>query len=344
MDSSSSTTTQTPPFLPNLCTLQAVFLLVVLGELLALALTLADVRLSHFDWQGLGLRSFLIQWIALLSAALICPLRPWLSLQKPSRAGLLSYCLVLAVAAMCSIVGLWLLDGWQIDDLWGLLSNLVLTGIFAGVVLRYLYVQQQLSNQQKAELSARIQVLQSRIQPHFLFNSMNSIASLIVSAPDKAERMVEDLAVLFRASLAEPGLVSLEDELELCHHYIAIEQIRLGPRLSVSWRVADQLRLHPERYQIPSLLLQPLLENAVQHGIQPRSEGGNIDIEVKLVGNVLVIIVVNPASSEPSTHNGNQMALENIRHRLQAYFGPEATFKAEAAGSTFVANISYPVS
>lgn len=331
------------PFLPDMCTLQAVFLLVLLGELLALALTLADSGLTHFDWEDLGFRSFLIQWMVLLSAASLCPLRFWLSSLPAWLAGLLSYGLVLTVTLVCSWLGLWMIDGWQSNDWPILLSNLVLSAIFAGVVLRYLYVQQQWSNQQKAELNARIQALQSRIQPHFLFNSMNSIASLIATEPDKAERMVEDLASLFRASLAEPGLVRLEDELDVCRQYLAIEQIRLGDRLQVDWQLSPAVAAVMRECKIPSLLVQPLLENAVQHGIGPLTQGGCVSISADVVDDQLRLRIENPKPVGVSPHTGNQIALDNIYHRLQAHFGADAHFSAQSQVDHFIVELSYPI-
>lgn len=341
--SPSATSLERQPFLPDMCTLQGVFLLVLLGELLALSLTLADSGLSRFDWEDLGFRSFLMQWIVLLSAAALCPLRFWLSQLPAWGAGLASYGLVLGVTLACSAIGLWLMGGWEPRDSLILLGNLILSAIFSGVVLRYLYVQQQWSNQQKAELSARIQALQSRIQPHFLFNSMNSIASLIAVDPDKAERMVEDLSSLFRASLAEPGLVPLSEELALCKQYLEIEQMRIGERLQTRWVMEkeDNFRQCP----IPSLLLQPLLENAIVHGIQPLPEGGVIDIQVNVDDRQVSILIENPVSAHGDVNEtrGNQIAMDNIRHRLQAHFGAEAKFEAQSLEQHFQVRLSYPV-
>lgn len=338
------------PFLPDMCSLQAVFLLVMLGELLAVALTLADTGLAAFDWENLGMRSVLTQWIVLLSAALLCPLRFRLARLSAWLAGALCYGLVLGVTLACSLLGLWVPDGWQPEDGMRLLGNLVLAAIFAGIVLRYLYVQQQWSNQQKAELRARVQALQARIQPHFLFNSMNSIASLIAAEPDKAERMVEDLSDLFRASLAEPALVPLASELALCRQYLAIEQMRLGDRLQVSWQGEAAVEQQELPCSVPSLLLQPLLENAIQHGIQSLPAGGRVDIAIRRANGRVNIQIINPLAGDPTgvgQRRGNRMALDNIRHRLQAHFGPAATFRAEAEtgvgdGPRFVVELSYP--
>lgn len=338
-------------FLPNLCSLQAVFLLVLLGELLAVALTLADTGLAVFQWERLGILSFLIQWIVLASAALLCPLRQWLGQLQAWQAGVICYLLVLLVTLVCSAVGLWMVSPEQGINWPSLLTSLLISAIIAGVALRYLYLQQQLSNQKEAELKARIDALQSRIRPHFLFNSMNSIASLIDIDPVKAEKMVVDLSSLFRASLAEPGLVPLTEELALCRRYVEIEQIRLGERLQLEW--------HDEQASaeiaIPSLLLQPIIENAIYHGIQPLPQGGKVCLAVSRHDGQIQIEVTNPlpniadepqiadATQTVNLAEGNRLALENIRHRLQAYYGREAGLTLAQQGGLYVTTIHIPI-
>ena len=327
-------------FLPDLCKVQSVFTLIVAGELLALALVVADNGVHPFNWEALGSVSFLVQWIILLSAGLLCPLRPFLASHSLLLAGFLSYGLILLVTLVVSVFGQWLVRSGQIDP-WQVTNNLLLSAIFAGIVLRYFYIQQQLLVQEEAELHARIQALQSRIRPHFLFNCMNSIVSLIGSDPEKAERVVEDLSDLFRASLAEPGKVSIIKELALCQQYMSIEQLRLGNRLAVDWQVGQI----PDDCLMPSLLLQPILENAIYHGIQPRSQGGTVEISVQARDNSLNIVVRNPLPQQGDVVSkpGNRVAMENIRHRLQAYYGDDASFSAEARGDSFVTAITYPL-
>lgn len=330
-----------------MCTLQAVFLLVVLGELLALALSLAAAGVDGFRWVDFGLRSFLIQWVVLLSAGFLCQLRRRLSRLPVALAGALAFGLVMLVACLCLLAGDWLLLGQPAFDS-GLLSDLLLAAIFAGVVLHYLFVQQQLSNQQQAEARARLQALQARIHPHFLFNSMNSIASLIATQPDTAERVLEDLCSLFRASLAEPGMVSLADELQLCRQYVEIESLRLGARLRVDWQVAAAVETRAAEIPMPRLLLQPLLENAIQHGIQPRPDGGRIEVGLQLedVGSrpQLRVQVRNPLPDRAPPAQGNGLALANIAHRLRAGFGRAAEFQARQEDGHFYVTIRYPCS
>ncbi len=268
-------------FLPDLCTHQAVFSLILVGELLAFAFVVIDQGFAHFRWSHFGAVSFLVQWIVLASAACLCPLRPWLKRQNGIVAGTISYSIVLLLTAAFTVLGQWLVHRQILPDPYVLLENLSISAIFAGVVLRYFYLQQQLSNREQVELQSRIQALQSRIRPHFLFNSMNSIASLIDIDPKAAEKMVVDLSQLFRASLSEATSVPLSQEIQLCEQFISIEQMRLGDRLSVEWHVD----VDADSIAIPSLLLQPLIENAIYHGVQPLPEGGIVEKRIRVYGN-----------------------------------------------------------
>jgi len=321
---------------------QSVFTLIIGGELLAVALVLASGGLSPFDWERLGTVSFLVQWIVLLSAALLCPLRPFFARHSLVFAGCLTYSLLLLVALTVSVIAELVLQRPRFDY-WQVATNVLLTAIFGGIVLRYFYIQRQLLRQEEAELEARIQALQSRIRPHFLFNCMNSIVSLIASDPIKAEHVVEDLSDLFRASLAEPGLVSVNHELGLCRRYINIEKLRLGDRLNMDWQIEEL----PDSCTIPSLLLQPIIENAIYHGIQPRAAGGTVEISVQARDNRLTIIVRNPLPKGPgeelTVKPGNRVAMNNIMHRMNAYYGDRGVFKAGEQGEVFVTEISYPI-
>ncbi|RYZ99192.1 MAG: transcriptional regulator [Moraxellaceae bacterium] len=340
--------------------------MVLAAELIAVLLTLNASTTFHWSWDSLALYSIQIQWISLLSAAIICKLRPWLGLWSPQKAGLISYLVVLVITLILSFIGQLLLQfftGPQIADSYKfsinvrqLFVNFLTAAILAGISLRYLYLQQQLRNQQQSELQARIQALQSRIRPHFLFNSMNSIASLIGSDPDTAERVIEDLAELFRASLAEPTLIPLERELTLCRRYLEIEQLRLGSRLSLDWQIGPL----DEGIKIPSLMLQPLVENAIFHGIEPLPKGGRVLIKISQAKNQLMIAIVNPypvskknvstnANHENSSENGNgehrhnSMALDNIRHRLRVHYGNAARLSSSEEHGLFTTYIFCPL-
>lgn len=335
------------PLLPYLCRPPAILALVLVGQLLALALVLVLVNSSHGSfWLTLGTLSMVVQWIVLCSALLLCQIRGLINGLPPTRGGALAFTVCLLVAA----VVLWLAQYPRPEPfdplLW--LKSLLIAAIFAGILLRYLYLQQQLSNQQRAELHARIQSLQARIRPHFLFNSINTIASLIRFDPAAAEQTLEDLSDLFRYSLQSPGLVSLDEEVQLCRRYIAIEQRRLGQRLEMRWDFTEPL----PAIQVPSLLLQPLLENAIHHGIQKLPGGGVLTLNIVRRREGTTIKIGNPIvaphpdewagkgaregekedGQEKEQKTGHRIALDNIRHRLQLYFGKGADLRIDYHG------------
>ena len=297
-----------------------------------------------FNFERLALSSLFIQWVALTSAALLCSLRGWINQQSLSMAGVLVVLLVVADTFVFSVLTRAIMHWVTLEPMQGLLGrevliNSVIAAIIAGTVMRYLYVNEQLRDKGEAELQARIQALQSRIRPHFLFNSMNIIASLIAVDPDTAEQVVEDLSRLFRASLKDSGNeVGVDEEIALCQRYARIEQLRMGERLQLEWNIDEAL----SEAKIPLLTLQPLLENAIYHGIQPLAEGGLVTVTGALEGGRVVLSVRNPRPPGESPHRGNRMALDNIRHRLQALYGEQARVDARPMTDQYEALISYP--
>ena len=191
-----------------------------------------------------------------------------------------------------------------------------------------------------ALIEARLQALQARIRPHFLFNSINAVLSLIRSEPKRAERMLEDMSELFRVLMADNRkLTPLTDEITLCKRYLEIEEIRLGERLVVVWRIDNM----PTEALVPPLILQPLVENAVYHGIEPRQVPGTLTIEVLPKGKQFVIRLTNPFDAGSTHVSGNRMAIANIKERLQLHFDAEASLKAEVKDETYVVTITLPV-
>lgn len=317
-------------FLPELCAPEALLSLVLLAELLVLVLVLAEPLQPSFDWVRLALTSLFVQWLVLLSAAALCRLRPWLMRLPQALAGVLCGALVVALTLACTWAAGWF--GLSVPrpregELNLYLRHGLIALIMSGLVLRYFWLQSQWRRQQQAELRARLEALQARIRPHFLFNSLNSIASLIAIDADKAEQAVLDLSDLFRASLARPGnLVTWRDELALAQRYLSIERYRLGERLRLDW----QLDGVPDDLPIPQLTLQPLLENAIIHGIQPRIDGGLVEVQAHYRDGHFHLCVSNPlAEQEAAETGGTRLALGNIQARLAALFGPDAGLSIE---------------
>lgn len=332
-------------FLPDLCSARSVLVIVVVAELLAIVLSLAAYYYEGVNIERLALSSLFVQWVALTSAAMLCALRDRLNRQSLAMASSLVVLLVVVDTFVFSLVSRqiihWVTGTSGLIPLWGreVVINAVIAAIITGTVMRYLFVNEQLREKGEAELQARIQALQSRIRPHFLFNSMNIIASLISVDPDTAEQVVEDLSRLFRASLKEAGHdVALSEEVSLCRRYARIEQLRMGERLQVGWDIDAGVR----HAKIPLLTLQPLLENAIYHGIQPLAEGGLVTVSAVLVDGRVQVSVRNPLPQAKSTHVGNKMALENIRHRLQALYGEQASVDAGPVDDQYQVLISYP--
>src|SRR5690606_5648979 len=196
------------------------------------------------------------------------------------------------------------------DRLGFLLRNEGICLIVTALLQRYFYVAHQWRRQIRAEARARIHSLQARMRPHFLFNAMNTIAALTRTDPAKAEEAVEDLADLLRATLREAERpMRVEDEIELTRVYQRIEEQRLGPRLAVRWNVDV-----PSRATMPGLTLQPLLENAIYHGVEPLPAGGTVEIDGRVEAGSLVFTLTNPVASSRLVDErpGNREALVNI--------------------------------
>lgn len=331
-------------FVPALCQAEALLGLVLLAELLVLVLVLAEPIRAEFDWMRLGLTSLFVQWIVLLSAGLMCRLRPLLARLRPALAGSLCCLMVVGLTLACTAIA----DLYQLGGPLGrdgeehlYLRHALISLIMSGLLLRYFYLQSQWRRQEQAELHARIESLQARIRPHFLFNSLNSIASLVGSDPARAEQAVLDLSDLFRASLARPGtLVSWREELELSRRYLSIEQYRFGDRLQLDWQVAEV----PDDLPIPQLTLQPLLENAVTYGIQPRIEGGVVQVKARCEAGVFALEVSNPLApaEQARPSRGTHQGLENIAARLAALFGPQASLSVKRQDGRHYTCLRYP--
>lgn len=219
----------------------------------------------------------------------------------------------------------------------------MLVGVVVGALgLRYLIMSHQSEADARAEQASRMQALQSRIRPHFLFNSMNSIASLTRSDPARAEAALQDLADLFRVLLKDArNLVPIAAEREIARQYLEIEKMRLGDRLKVTWNVHNV----PKAAMVPALTLQPLLENSIYHGIEPRFSGGTVRIEIWNEGEVLYFLISNPLpEGRAAAHSkGNKIALDNIRQRLQSHFGNQASMQSFEEGGHYHVKVKMPV-
>jgi len=332
--------------LPDFCDVRNLFVAVLLTEVLAIVFSMAAALDIYLFWDYLALSSFLMLWITLLNSAVLCQLRNWLHKQKQNLCLLLSFCLMMSISLLVTLMinnaGIFFdYDDNTLDNLL-ILRVMTISAVIYFLLLRYFYIQYQWRLNLAAQSRAEIQALRARIRPHFLFNSMNTIASLIAISPETAERAIEDLSDLFRASLSEQNMNPLRDEIELAKSYLAIESLRLGDRLQIEWQIDEKLLAT----EVPSLCVQPLAENAIYHGIEPIEKGGKIVISALQIDNSLKLSVSNPLMSEKQSSafkKGNQMAQDNIRQRLNLVYGSKGRFTINDTKDNYTVSLLIPL-
>lgn len=339
-----------PGLLPDFCDFRVTFVAMVVAELVVVVIAFSPYGDDLDRWRRLSINSVFVQWIAIVSMGLLCWLRPKLNQLPLARALLASFLILLIVTGLASHAAFWLDHvrnlGLTVPDqryARFILSNLAIAGLVGAAALRYLYIQAEWRRNIEARAEAQLQALQARIRPHFLFNSMNTIASLIRDQPETAEDAVEDLSDLFRAALGAPGgFISLETELDMTRRYIRIEKLRLGDRLRVEWDVGDEV---PTETRVPPLIVQPLVENAIYHGIQQLAKGGTVSISASRKGNDIYLNIENPVQPDTafSQAEGNRMAVDNIRERLRHAFGGHAAMHAERHEDRYQVMLKFPL-
>jgi two-component system sensor histidine kinase AlgZ len=341
------TSEDTQVYLPDFCAAGTLFIVLLVAELVAIVLTLAAHEPDGQFLLQLSKISFFVLWLTLLGSAVMCQLRRWLERAGKTRAFLLSFaileitCLVVAELSwqlMWRFGGVSIIDDPHSDFL---LRTFAISSIFIALGMRYLYVSSEWRRSIVLEAQARVSALQALIRPHFLFNSMNTIASLTRTDPRQAEEAVEDLSDLLRASLSSTrDRTSLKEELEVAAIYQRIEKLRLGDRLKVRWNI-DQL---PMRARIPSLTIQPLIENAIYHGIELLPDGGEVIVTGTRDGRHLQIAVSNPvAPGKARNKDGNKMAMANIRQRFELAYGSRASVSVDDSNEQYTVTLRFPV-
>ncbi len=337
-------------FLPDFGSFGVALRFVLLAAIIALVITIA--RNSVVDqqaWDDLNLLTLLALIIALLGVLVLRFAAPFIRPLSALKGSVAILALLTAVIALGTEFLLFLLynlgliaEHWPPWHL-SLLARSVLIGVIIGVLaLHYLVLIYRVEQDTQSNREARLQALQSRIRPHFLFNSLNSVASLTRSNPARAEAVLQDLADLFRVLMADARkLVPISAEREIARQYLEIEKLRLGDRLKVAWSLSNV----PKSAQIPALTLQPLLENAIYHGIEPRFSGGTLKIDLWREGNSLNVLISNPLPDVRKQEHGrgNKLALDNIRQRLSSHFGDAASMQAFEESNHYHVKLKMPI-
>ena len=312
------------PVLPDCCNI-GITLRILLPLNLAAALLALGLGTGWAD-QGRRLLEIaaVLEPVALISLVALCGMRRSVN-GKPLR---VQWMVGVAVPAALTLLVCLMIGRMLVPDLapaafaWWVAARCLIAAALATLTIEFFRLRALSLSPSLAE--ARLQALQARIRPHFLFNSLNTVLGLMRADPRRAEYTLENLADLFRVFMRDTReLVPLDEEVVTCKQYLAIEQLRLGDRLRVKWDT-DQMQGDA---LLPALLLQPLVENAVHHGIEPRSEPGEITIIVSRPGERVRVEILNPAQEQQPVRPGNQMALSNIRERLLLLYDMEAELK-----------------
>lgn len=308
----------------------------VLGVQILLALGVALVARDGWQWLTLTANGTVVTMFAVLSWLLIvcAAKRLWPRLPEPAQ-----WLVLMALGAVAAGLGFTLLNLTSDEPAslwrWGSVGAAGASG--AAMLLAWLKLREH--SQRPADALAQLVELQSRIRPHFLFNTLNSAIALVQIDPARAEGVLEDLAELFRVALADSSAsVTLAEEVELAKRYLAIEQIRFGKRLRVVWHL-DPAAGHAK---LPPLLLQPLVENAVRHGVEPNDEGGELEVTTVKRGAEVEIRIINSVGA-PARIAGHGLALRNVRQRLRLMHDVAARFDIESTATRFALRILLPL-
>jgi two-component system, LytTR family, sensor histidine kinase AlgZ len=320
--------------LPNFCNLGVMLRSLVVVNLLLAAAAVLRAPAPAAIWSEFMVLAVFAEPQLIVSLVALCNARRWLHALGYSRSIALVAAFEVAVAWF-----LWRTLGDFLADRRAMPFAQVafLTLFVTGVAIAYFDLRARALTPAIAE--ARIQALQARIRPHFLYNSINAVLSLIRSEPRRAERALEDLADLFRVLMADNRtLAPIANEVELARQYLALETLRLGERIKVVWRIDGM----PPDALVPPHMLQPLVENAVYHGIEPSESGGQIEIDIGVAAGRLTMSLTNPFPGGGRHSAGNRMAIVNIRERLQLHFDAEATMRSEVKDGIYKVTIRMP--
>ena len=338
------TQTRVPPLpLEVLWQAPAITGVVLAGEGLALLLALSPA-LAGDRWIYFGLASLMVQWVALLTLGALYLLRRRLAALPAHRMAWVALGLLVGSTWLTGSLS-WVLlgDVWPDDSASWPSLMLRLTGMALTVGLLALVAFQNHWRARRLAVLAKqaeLDALQARIRPHFLFNTLNTGAALVHARPGEAERLLLDLADLFRAALSGPRELPLADELALARRYLEIESLRFGPRLRLQWDLPESL---PD-VLVPTLSIQPLVENAIRHGIEPSASGGAVDVCVRVGADGVQVIVRNdlpPTGSRPAS--GHQVGLISARERILALSQGRGRLDTEVKDGRYVATIRLPV-
>jgi len=313
------------------------------GEGLAALLALAPTA-SGGRWVLFGLASLMIQWVLLLTLGGLYVLRDPLRPRRPLFIACVAITfLVLSTWATCAAAWGVLGDEWGMSrEAW---ASLVVRVTCIALTVGLLGLAAFQNHWRARQLAIRVahselEALQARIRPHFLFNTLNTGAALVHQRPEEAERLLLDLSDLFRAALAGPREISLADELSLVRRYLEIEGLRFGQRLRMTWHLPEVI----PALAVPALSIQPLVENAIRHGVEPAAGGGDVSVTVIETAGAVEITVGNALPTAPvRPTTGHQVGLNSVRARIQAMTQGRGSVETATKDGRYTAILRLPM-
>ena len=320
----------------------SLLVIVLAGQALALILTLAPARPTEDRLVQFGLASLGIQWVALTTLCVLYLLRRRLARWPPKRIVWLCLAILLAMTTLVAFAAWNLLDqaaAIGMQRKWFVMRMLALAlvvGLIGLLTFQNYWEARRLAVRAK---QLELEALQARIRPHFLFNTLNTGAALVHARPDEAERVLLDLADLFRSALRGPQQIPLSEELALTRRYLEIEALRFGDRLRLGWELPDSM---PE-VLVPSLSIQPLAENAIRHGIERRPDGGGVDVAVRVFGDRVEITVANDMPGTAGGGGGHAVGLASARERVHALTGGRGRVESRTEAGRYIASVHLPL-
>ena len=290
----------------------------------------------------LGLASLGVQWIAVGTlCALFLLRRPLARLPAMQLAwtclGLLLAMTLLVAAAAWELLGMTMDPGvGRASFVLRMLALAFVVGLLGLVTYQNYWRARQLAVRAK---QLELEALQARIRPHFLFNTLNTGAALVHARPADAERLLLDLADLFRCALRGPQQIPLAEELALTRRYLEIEALRFGDRLRLGWDIPEVM---PE-VLVPSLSIQPLAENAIRHGIERRPDGGAVDVAVHLFADRVEVTVANDMPGTAGGGGGHAVGLASARERVHALTDGRGRVESRVEDGRYIASVHLPL-
>ncbi len=323
-----------------LFTERGVLATLVVGQVIATILAFAPTP-SHDTWVRLGIISLFIQLTFLLSLSVLYLTRHLLSKRSQLVQSISLFVSLFMTTILMSMLAIKMIDGIvDITNPWIFVShNLLIVFLVACLFVQFLTIYFEKQKQTQSLARAELDALQARIRPHFLYNSLNTAAELTHCDPDAAERAILALAALSQAALKAGEGVTLQDEIALTKQYISLESWRFSERLKMNWQLPDSL---PD-ISIPCLTLQPIIENAICYGVEPSTNGAQINVLLNVSKQSITFLIENPIPSAEHKRTGNGMALDNIRQRLNLYYKGRATLNISARNSTFRVKLVLPL-